>query len=244
MAEGIGSPRQKSWPLAKKLSPAVIDGLRRNKSLRFADTEGLPLVTIFNIRRADSCESLSSLSSNSSSINDVSSTVSGPAASWQRKRLPASKLFSEFLSGLPASSSSSSSDCPSTVDRRLRFVQRQPSSLPDFHRSLQRNLISVENVAIRAMTVFAIVRVRNIAYEKHVAVRYTMDSWSTSKDIQASYVDGSCDGPTDRFSFTVLVGDDFPVGGKVEFAVYFRASGAEFWDNNGGENFSVTCEQR
>jgi hypothetical protein len=98
-----------------------------------------------------------------------------------------------------------------------------------------------------------IVRVRNISYEKCVAVRYTLDNWITISEACARYVGPfvsaqatptSGDGEWDRFAFTIpLDGRRVPLGAPPRtllLAVRFSSPGAgEWWDNNGGENFGV-----
>lgn len=238
-------PRQKSWPLQQKPSAEFVESLRKHKSLRFADSEGLPLVTIVNIQRSDSCDSLSSLSS--AGTASLSGEGGAPSSLSGSRQWLSSVARSSLLSGWGSSSAhpalAGRHEATSQSRKKLRFEQKQPSSSPDFHRILQRNLVTVENVASRGMTVFATVRVRNIAYEKSVSVRYSVDAWKTSLDVPATYVSGSCDGPTDRFSFTIVLKEDFPAGSKVQFAVCFQAAGGEFWDNNGGSNYSIVCEE-
>src|SRR6267142_207434 len=104
-----------------------------------------------------------------------------------------------------------------------------------------------------------IVRVRNIAYEKCVAVRYTHDNWATAIEVLARYTgpsplaptgttasgDGTRDrdGPWDWFTFTISLGLRAPRASlprTLLLAVRFTVAGAgEWWDNNGGEDFRI-----
>ena len=85
------------------------------------------------------------------------------------------------------------------------------------------------------------VRVANIAFNKQVVVRYTVNQWATFTDVYASYVQNSNDGVTDRFSFTLNIPSYFAEGSKLSFAIVYRANGQEFWDSNGGANYTVEC---
>jgi hypothetical protein len=94
-----------------------------------------------------------------------------------------------------------------------------------------------------------VVRVRNIAYEKRVAARYTFDDWKTTTETLARYVDpGDGDGAWDRFTFTIPLMLRAPPGDPPRtllLAVRFTVPGeGEWWDNNGGDNFRVLLSQR
>lgn len=84
-------------------------------------------------------------------------------------------------------------------------------------------------------TVAGSVRVRNIAYDKHVVVRYSQDTWTSSNDQQAVYKhsNGNCD----FFQFQLPF--DISASLNLEFAVCYRVAGEEFWDNNEGRNYKV-----
>jgi len=100
------------------------------------------------------------------------------------------------------------------------------------------------------------VRVRNIAYEKRVAARFTIDDWTTVSEVFARYTgpaiagayhhrsDGD-DGKWDRFAFSISLEFYAPRrAGASPFtlllAVRFAVPGVgEWWDNNGGNNFGV-----
>jgi hypothetical protein len=100
------------------------------------------------------------------------------------------------------------------------------------------------------------VRVRNIAFEKRVAARFTSDDWTTVSEVFARYTgpaisgahhhhgDGD-DDKWDRFAFSISLEVCTPHrAGASSFtfllAVRFTAPGVgEWWDNNGGNNFRV-----
>ncbi|KAF9225197.1 hypothetical protein BS17DRAFT_583882 [Gyrodon lividus] len=124
--------------------------------------------------------------------------------------------------------------------------------------------------------------VRNLAFEKHVAVRFTLDEWQTVSEVSAHYLDsiptlpshilpspeppspktvGDLFGPLpketgwDRFTFNIRledyahalstrvlwlaaryrVGSTYPVPGSTH-----NCPGGEWWDNNGGKNYSMS----
>ncbi|KAI9488601.1 putative phosphatase regulatory subunit-domain-containing protein [Zychaea mexicana] len=80
----------------------------------------------------------------------------------------------------------------------------------------------------------------NLAFEKHVTVRYTFDNWTTFTDIDAMYRESLADSAMDRFAF------EFPWDTtattknheqSLQFALRYFVNGMEFWDNNDGDNY-------
>lgn len=110
------------------------------------------------------------------------------------------------------------------------------------------------------------VLVRNIAFEKHVAVRFTLDEWQTTSEVRArhtsSVIAPSWERPTvgdavaaiaagssdlaaaswDRFAFTIKLEDHaYKLQDRVLWMVvrYSVGGGAEWWDNNSDRNYRV-----
>lgn len=82
------------------------------------------------------------------------------------------------------------------------------------------------------------VRVRNIAYSKNVAIRFTFDHWQTTSEVVGHYHD-SPSNDIDRFFFTIRLDDLLT---RIEektliLAVRYSVSGKEYWDNNDGQNY-------
>ncbi|PWN28964.1 hypothetical protein BDZ90DRAFT_135472 [Jaminaea rosea] len=97
------------------------------------------------------------------------------------------------------------------------------------------------------------VRVRNIAFEKWVAVRFTLDDWVTVNEVSADYAESVKDGESDRFTFSIKLNEllNWPRGAgghetKTMFlCLRYRTGGnAEFWDNNDGLNYQLDFRKR
>jgi Carbohydrate/starch-binding module (family 21) len=108
------------------------------------------------------------------------------------------------------------------------------------------------------------VLVRNIAFEKHVGVRFTLDDWTTVSEVLATFsgsvapletLAGAHQGKTvgdligslasgwDRFNFAIKLEDyeTYLWQRTVYLVVRYSAPGVgEWWDNNSGENYRVT----
>lgn len=128
-------------------------------------------------------------------------------------------------------------------DRILVPLFEQPAGLPNFLDRVRDNQVCLENALVDDPILFSIkgtVRVRNLDFHKSVHVRYSLDSWKTFADVQAVYLNNSCDGFSDRFAFT-LYAHTLSVGQKLEFACRFQCKGSQYWDNNGGKNYCFQC---
>ncbi|KAI8143249.1 putative phosphatase regulatory subunit-domain-containing protein [Fennellomyces sp. T-0311] len=109
------------------------------------------------------------------------------------------------------------------------------------------NVITLETIDIDKsspkLSIVGKCHVVNLAFEKHVMVRYTFDSWKTHTDIDAIYRESLVDSYKDRFTFELHTeenDDDL----KLQFALRYRVNGREFWDNNGGENYSALLRRQ
>ena len=122
---------------------------------------------------------------------------------------------------------------------QLKCLFDQPVNTEDFHRRVKREHVCLENVVCDKNVIRGFVRVLNVAYAKEVFVRYTMDGWKTFREQSAYYLSTSKDVTTDTFFFGVSLPSDWQVASTVEFAVCYRVSGQEYWDNNYKRNYSI-----
>ncbi|OHD56334.1 MAG: hypothetical protein A2Y33_12060 [Spirochaetes bacterium GWF1_51_8] len=79
--------------------------------------------------------------------------------------------------------------------------------------------------------------VNNLAYDKVVGIRYTLDNWKTYKDYNGYWISHDGYGNTDNFE--VLSESTIKPGTLVKYAIYFKANGKTYWNNNYGANFSA-----
>ncbi|BGP13624.1 hypothetical protein JCM10213_007800 [Rhodosporidiobolus nylandii] len=86
-----------------------------------------------------------------------------------------------------------------------------------------------------------VVRVQNLAFEKWVAVRFTLDHWQTVSEVSAEHHESLPGGKEDRFAFTIRLQDLLArIEEKTMFlAVRYTVGGREVWDNNDGQNYQV-----
>lgn len=93
------------------------------------------------------------------------------------------------------------------------------------------------------------VLVKNLYYDKRVAVKYTWDRWQSTREVEGVYVsdgDGILPGTNmDLFNFRI---DDVPSQqsrARLEFCIQYVARNdrirQEFWDNNDSHNYQIDC---
>ena len=101
--------------------------------------------------------------------------------------------------------------------------------------------VVVENIELAGTTIEGIVRVRNLAFEKWIAVRFTLDKWQTISEVTAHYKDSLSDGTFDRFMFAIKLADVLSRAEEktLYLAIRYSVAGREIWDNNNGRNYQV-----
>lgn len=100
-----------------------------------------------------------------------------------------------------------------------------------------RDLRLVEVDHVHWCRVEGFVQVSNLAYEKSVTVRVSLDSWRAFVDYEAVYVQSIRGTTNDIFKFSFMIDTtllDSPA--KLELALRYQVRGQEFWDNNMGAN--------
>ncbi|KAJ5776671.1 uncharacterized protein N7511_001682 [Penicillium nucicola] len=93
-------------------------------------------------------------------------------------------------------------------------------------------------------TLIGTVAVANLAFQKYVTARFTLDYWRTTSEVGATFchdvrrqqaVDGC-----DRFSFDIKLNDQANLESKTMFmCIRYNVDGQEFWDNNNAMNYQL-----
>ena len=113
---------------------------------------------------------------------------------------------------------------------------KQPGLASNFTETVIEKKICLENAFMESpQVIFGVVRVLNIAFNKAVTVRWTVNDWATHKETDCEYVQGSSRGNMDKFSFK-LVTDTLVEGSKLKFCLKYECAGTH-WDSNGGNNY-------
>jgi len=122
---------------------------------------------------------------------------------------------------------------------RLSNAPKDISSRSNLPVQLERVFLSADKKVL-----IGSVAVANLAFQKHVAARFTLDYWRTTSEVVAVYYHDvrrkqAPDG-YDRFSFEIKLDDQANLEHKTMFiCIRYTVNGQEFWDNNHGMNYQV-----
>ncbi|KUI59281.1 Protein phosphatase 1 regulatory subunit 3E [Cytospora mali] len=91
--------------------------------------------------------------------------------------------------------------------------------------------------------------VANLAFQKLVTCRFTLDYWKTTSEVIAEYsseiTPRTFPQGHDRFNFSIKLADLANLETKtLYFAIRYTVNGQEHWDNNGGTNFQVDFRKK
>jgi len=111
--------------------------------------------------------------------------------------------------------------------------------------------VRLERVCLSAdkQNLIGTVAVENLAFQKKVIVRFTLDYWQTVSEVSAEY-NGDVrkkerEQNTDRFTFKIKLHDLANLETKtLFFCIRYCVGGQELWDNNNGMNFQVDFKKK
>ncbi|XP_061541629.1 LOW QUALITY PROTEIN: protein phosphatase 1, regulatory subunit 3Da [Phycodurus eques] len=128
------------------------------------------------------------------------------------------------------------------------LFDQETGNHPGFLHRLFKHKVCLERVLCFEFGVIGIAQVLNLDFEKDVAARYSFTEWKTCTETKASWVSTSskiCEGggqlTCDMFRFHLPVPPFLQPGAVLEFAIKYKVCGAEYWDNNEGENYKLVC---
>lgn len=229
--------KARSFPKVKHDEPkkpcilAERQTLRKSKSVRFADSQGLPLTAVHPLTSADSSYTNNIIVpyDDDDVFGDVAPARKG-RPDVQKMSLHVTAVCTQQLSYTAAAAAAITTT--TTYIRKFNFAQ--PGTEPDFFERVNSQKVCLESLRSERRTLHGIVRLANIAYEKSVTVRWTVDKWQNYHESRATYIPCSSDGNTDSFAF------ELPINGEdVEFAIRYQCNGQDHWDNNKGRNYVV-----
>lgn len=128
------------------------------------------------------------------------------------------------------------------------FAQ-QPGDQHGFLHRLYEQKVCLERVLCFELGVIGITQVLNLDFEKDVIARYSFTEWKSCTETKASWVStitkswegGEGQLSCDTFRFHMPVPPFLQPGAVLQFAIQYKVRGAEYWDNNYGENYKLVC---
>lgn len=109
---------------------------------------------------------------------------------------------------------------------------------------LERVFLSTDN-----KNLVGSIAVANLAFNKYVVARFTLDYWKTTSEVVAEFNNDvrqpkHSDG-YDRFNFNIKIADQANLEAKTMFfCVKYSVNGQEYWDNNNSTNFQVDFRKK
>ncbi|KAK9375040.1 putative phosphatase regulatory subunit-domain-containing protein [Lipomyces chichibuensis] len=126
--------------------------------------------------------------------------------------------------------------------------------LPNFpERPNENAVVFVERVFLSAdqRSLLGHVAVKNLAFTKWVAAKFTVDYWKTVSEVGADFTDvlpGRLPRPPqgyDRFTFSIQLQDFSKLEHKtLFFCVRYNVNGQEYWDSNNSRNYQVEFKRK
>ena len=121
------------------------------------------------------------------------------------------------------------------------------------HNTPERNALPVRTesvyLSLDKKILMGSVIVRNLAFNKLVVARFTLDYWKTTSEVVAEYNNNVRQKQTedgcDRFTFSIKLEDQANLENKTMFfCVRYNVNGQEYWDNNNSINYQVDFVKR
>ncbi|AFR95423.1 hypothetical protein C343_03522 [Cryptococcus neoformans C23] len=221
-------------------------GTERSKSVRFADTsqgdaKALESVVLF--------------------LREQKVTAVGKAADPDNAQLTETETendtdasdFVQFRTRKNAAARAADEANQIQLSGASRVPRKRTDFSPDARGSLTGENVILERVELQSSTGLTLrgsVIVRNVAFRKWVAVRFTLDQWQTVSEIAGTHVchipaSTTGDEGWDRFSFSIKLED---YKRKIDerqlvLCVHYSVENKDWWDSNNGMNYSFTFKK-
>ena len=130
-------------------------------------------------------------------------------------------------------------DAPVRKVLQIKLPNFPAAPQPDSELYLESLFLEEDRRALKG-----IIMVKNIAFQKWVAARFTLDFWQTTSEVTAQHKDSVRGGAYDRFTFIIKLNDVLTrITEKTLFiALRYHTDNREIWDSNGGQNYQVLFE--
>uniref|UniRef100_A0A914UYI1 CBM21 domain-containing protein n=1 Tax=Plectus sambesii TaxID=2011161 RepID=A0A914UYI1_9BILA len=109
----------------------------------------------------------------------------------------------------------------------------------EVHKIVEAQNVCIESMSCSSMSTSGLVGVKNIAFEKQVQLRYTINAWETYSEIPCMFPFSSVFNNHYTFCFSFCLPLDLPVGSCCELCVCYTTAEQEFWDNNDSKNYRI-----
>ncbi|WWC65672.1 uncharacterized protein I303_108293 [Kwoniella dejecticola CBS 10117] len=221
-------------------------GEERSKSVRFADTsegdaKALESVVLF--------------------LREQKVTAIGKAADSENGAYTETETendtdtdFVQFRTRRNAAAKAADENGAISMEGGSRIPRKRTDFSPEARGSLWGENVMLERAELQSslgpLCMRGSVIVRNVAFQKWVAVRFTLDHWQTVSEVSGTHV---CHIPAattgdegwDRFSFSIKL-EDYKRKldeRQLMLCVHFSVDGQDWWDANDGMNYNFTFKK-
>ncbi|KAL0088099.1 putative phosphatase regulatory subunit-domain-containing protein, partial [Phycomyces blakesleeanus] len=127
-----------------------------------------------------------------------------------------------------------------TIQNQTTKSNTNPGLSPLNNNNIRLENIQLSNSHDKPFGLVGFCRVANLAFQKHVVVRYSLDTWNTYSELEASYREPivSTANTWERFSFSIPLDKPKQVQ-TIYIALCYTVNSTEYWDNNTGNNYSL-----
>lgn len=233
------------------IPPATVSALLPSEARLLRKKSGEPIKSsLKSLKRPR----LSVITKSSSSKSEPNTPTQSKAVHFDAQ-LEHVKLFLAEQKPLAVSRDGSPTDTSGTDNEFPDFIYGNSSDEEKTRKNLVMHVTNMPkkrkagaDVALQELTlssdstsIYGRVKVKNIAFEKRLAVRFTFDWWQTTSEVTAKYAQSVENNNFDIFGFTIRLND---IMARIEektlfLALRYTVAGREIWDNNGGENYLV-----
>lgn len=143
----------------------------------------------------------------------------------------------------PAETYDSESEFPFEQGKEEREIKLTNFPADTLNRKLKP--VRVERIFLTAdrQTLIGVCAAQNIAFQKLVVARFTLDYWKTTSEVVAEFNDDARNPSTDgcdRFNFHIKLSDQANIDNKtLLLCVRYNVGGQEYWDNNDNGNYQI-----
>ncbi|WWD20126.1 hypothetical protein CI109_104602 [Kwoniella shandongensis] len=222
-------------------------GTERSKSVRFADTsegDAKALESVVLFLREQKVTAVGKAADPDNALPSETETENDTDASD----------FVQFRTRRNAAARAADEAGQIQMEVGSRIPRKRTDFSPDGRGSLDGENVILERVELQngtgQLTMRGTVIVRNVAFKKWVAVRFTLDHWQTVSEVSGTHVchipaATSGDEGWDRFSFSIKL-EDYKrklEERQVLLCLHYSVDGSDWWDSNDGMNYSFTFKK-
>ncbi|XP_015276871.1 PREDICTED: protein phosphatase 1 regulatory subunit 3G [Gekko japonicus] len=170
-----------------------------------------------------------------------------------KKRVQFADALGLCLASVKHFSAAEEPQVPPAVLSRLQSFPMRQRDLEEFSAALALEEAAGTALAGAPTDVRGVVRVLACPGAKEVTVRYTFNEWLSFLDASAlplpppppvgEPAPSALSGPVERYQFALCLPPGLPEGTAVHFAICYRSQQGEYWDNNGGANYTMRGSQ-